>query len=245
MTDNSAEPAIEPAGSASEPVSSESPLAPPTNSRYGLPRGLIIILGLAAAVIVAAGIHQVPAILGPVFLALVLTVTVDPIRALMIRKGAPRWLASLTLVIVVFAILIGLVVGLVIGVAQLATLLPQYSSEIQQDIANLQTWLAGFGISQSDIQSMTDNVSSSSIISAIESLLSSVTGTPTSLFFVLVLVIFLGLDGSVFGDRMNRVVAGHEPVLGALASLPRAPAGISGWPPSSAASWPYWTASVW
>ena len=183
---------------------------------YGLPRGLIIILGLAAAVIVAAGIHQVPAILGPVFLALVLTVTVDPIRGLMIRKGAPRWLASLTLVIVVFAILIGLVVGLVIGVAQLATLLPQYSSEIQQDITNLETWLAGFGISQSDIQSMTDNVSSSSIISAIESLLSSVTGTLTSLFFVLVLVIFLGLDGSVFGDRMNRVRAGHEPVLGAL-----------------------------
>jgi len=220
MTDNhSAESANERAATAAEPVSADNTLPPPPNSRYGmygLPRGLIIILGLAAAVIVAAGIHQVPAILGPVFLALVLTVTVDPIRGLMIRKGAPRWLASLTLVIVVFAILIGLVVGLVIGVAQLATLLPQYSSEIQQDITNLETWLAGFGISQSDIQSMTDNVSSSSIISAIESLLSSVTGTLTSLFFVLVLVIFLGLDGSVFGDRMNRVRAGHEPVLGAL-----------------------------
>ena len=220
MTDNhSAESANERAATAAEPVSADNTLPSPPNSRYGmygLPRGLIIILGLAAAVIVAAGIHQVPAILGPVFLALVLTVTVDPIRGLMIRKGAPRWLAGLTLVIVVFAILIGLVVGLVIGVAQLATLLPQYSSEIQQDITNLETWLAGFGISQSDIQSMTDNVSSSSIISAIESLLSSVTGTLTSLFFVLVLVIFLGLDGSVFGDRMNRVRAGHEPVLGAL-----------------------------
>ena len=65
-----------------------------------------------------------------------------------------------------------LVAGLVIGAAQLATLLPQYSAQIQQDITNLETWLAGFGISQSDIQSMTDNVSSSSIISAIESMLS-------------------------------------------------------------------------
>jgi AI-2 transport protein TqsA len=189
---------------------------PPGPARYGLPRGLIIVLGLAGAVVVAAGIHQVPDILGPVFLALVLTVTVDPIRGLMIRHGAPRWLASLTLVVCVFAILIGLVVGLVVGVAQLATLLPQYAPQIQQDIANLESWLAGFGISQSDIQSMTSNISSSSIISAIEALLTSVTGVLTSLFFVLVLVIFLGLDGSVFGDRMNRVRAGHEPVLGAL-----------------------------
>src|SRR5664279_6122154 len=100
MTDNhSAESANERAATAAEPVSADNTLPPPPNSRYGmygLPRGLIIILGLAAAVIVAAGIHQVPAILGPVFLALVLTVTVDPIRGLMIRKGAPRWLASLT-----------------------------------------------------------------------------------------------------------------------------------------------------
>src|SRR5450755_2796606 len=220
MTDNhSAESANERAATAAEPVSADNTLPSPPNSRYGmygLPRGLIIILGLAAAVIVAAGIHQVPAILGPVFLALVLTVTVDPIRGLMIRHGAPRWLASLTLVVCVFAILIGLVVGLVVGVAQLATLLPQYAPQIQQDIANLESWLAGFGISQSDIQSMTSNISSSSIISAIEALLTSVTGVLTSLFFVLVLVIFLGLDGSVFGDRMNRVRAGHEPVLGAL-----------------------------
>ncbi|HEY4993406.1 MAG TPA: hypothetical protein VII33_15125, partial [Nakamurella sp.] len=107
MTDNhSVESANERAATAAEPVSADNTLPSPPNSRYGmygLPRGLIIILGLAAAVIVAAGIHQVPAILGPVFLALVLTVTVDPIRGLMIRKGAPRWLASLTLVIVVFA----------------------------------------------------------------------------------------------------------------------------------------------
>ena len=227
MTDNPTEPATEPAVPASsvtaaEPTASDSALPPPEVSGSRMPRALIIMLGLATAVVVAAGIHQVPGILAPIFLAIVLTVTVDPIRGLMIRKGAPRWLASLTLVIVIFAILIGLVAGLVIGVAQLATLLPQYSAQIQQDIANLQTWLAGFGISQSDIQSMTSNISSSSVISAVESVLSSVTSALSALLFVLVLVIFMGLDGALFGARMDRVKAGHEPVLGALGQFAQA-----------------------
>ncbi|HYN72357.1 MAG TPA: AI-2E family transporter, partial [Nakamurella sp.] len=234
MTDNPADPATEPAtepatGPATEPevpaaeiAASDPGIAQPAGSGYQLPRALIIMLGLATAVVVAAGIHQVPGILGPVFLAIVLTVTVDPIRGWMLRKGAPRWLASLTLVVVIFAILIGLVAGLVIGAAQLATLLPQYSDQIQQDIANLETWLAGFGISQSDIQSMTSNVSSSSIISAVGSVLSSVTSVLSALLFVLVLVIFMGLDGAMFGARMNRVKAGHEPVLGALGQFAQA-----------------------
>jgi predicted PurR-regulated permease PerM len=46
--------------------------------------------------------------------------------------------------------------------------------------------------------------------------LGSVTSALSALLFVLVLVIFMGLDGALFGARMNRVKAGHEPVLGAL-----------------------------
>ena len=241
MTDNSADPATDGSsdpGTPAIPVATAEVTAPGVSpaeagpagsglpkvqdSGRGLPRALIIMLGLATAVIVAAGIYQVPGILAPIFLAVVLTIVVEPLRGAMIRKGAPRWLASLTLVLVIFAILLGLIAGLIIGVAQLATLLPQYSAEIQQDITNLQNWLAGLGISQSDVQSMTSNVSSSSIISAVEGLLSSVTSVLSSLLFVLVLVIFMGLDGAMFGARMQRVKAGHEPVLGALGQFAQA-----------------------
>ena len=216
MTNNPAEPVSESPAPESTPSPAGTATALPATSRPGSPRGLTIILGLASAVVVAAGIHQVPGILAPIFLAVVLTVTVEPIRGWMIRKGARRWLASLTLVVVIFAILIGLIAALVIGFAQLATLLPQYSAQIQQDITNLQAWLAGLGISQSDTQSMTGNISSSTVISAVQGLLSSVTSAASALLFVLVLVIFMGLDGAMFGARMNRVKGGHEPVLGAL-----------------------------
>ena len=219
MTDNAAQPLNDRRSNRTKPATAEQSATPLTDSGRGtsvLPRGLIIILGLAATVVVAAGIHQVPGIVAPISLAVVLTVTVYPIRGWMIRKGAARWLAGLTVVLVIFGILIGLILGLVLGVAQLATLLPQYSTEIQQDITNFETWLGGFGISQSDIKSMTSNISSSSIISAVEAVLGSITSALSGLLLVLVLVIFMGLDGALFGPRRDRLKAGHEPVLGAL-----------------------------
>ena len=144
------------------PTPSTSPrcqqLPPHPRDGYGLPRGLIIILGLAAAVVVAAGIHAVPGILGPIFLAVVLVVTVDPIRGWMIRKGAPAgwrpWRSSSAS----SPSCSGCSSAAIIGIAQLATLLPQYADQIQQEITNFKSWLAGMGVSQSDIQTMISSI---------------------------------------------------------------------------------------
>ena len=210
---------LPPAQSTQPPPEMISPL--PAKSRYGIPRNLIIMLGLAGAVIVAAGIYQVPAIIAPFFLAVVLTLTVEPIRGWLIGHGWPRWLASLTLVVIIFAILIGLILGVIYGLAQLVALLPQYEPQMQQYQADVQSWLASLGVTQSDIQSMTDSISSTQIMSVVEGWLTSLTGKLSALLYVLVLVIFLAVDGSVFGARMKRVRAGHEPVLGALGMFAR------------------------
>ena len=54
---------------------------PPQRAGYSLPRGFIIGLGLAAAVIVIAGMHAVPQIIAPIFLALVVTHHRGPVAA--------------------------------------------------------------------------------------------------------------------------------------------------------------------
>ena len=192
---------LPPAQSTQPPPEMISPL--PAKSRYGIPRNLIIMLGLAGAVIVAAGIYQVPAIIAPFFLAVVLTLTVEPIRGWLIGHGWPRWLASLTLVVIIFAILIGLILGVIYGLAQLVALLPQYEPQMQQYQADVQSWLASLGVTQSDIQSMTDSISSTQIMTVVEGWLTSLTGKLSALLYVLVLVIFLAVDGSVFGARMK------------------------------------------
>jgi AI-2 transport protein TqsA len=54
------------------------PTTAPTTPRWLLPRGLIVLLALAATVVVIAGLRAFAEILGPVFLALMLTVAVHP-----------------------------------------------------------------------------------------------------------------------------------------------------------------------
>src|SRR6476661_9424110 len=186
------------------------------HSTFSLPRGLIIILGLAAGVVVAGGIHAIPDIIGPIFLALVLTITVDPLRGMMIRRGAPRWLATLVVVIGVYAIIFGLVIAAAVGVAQFIGLIPQYADQLQSELSGLKSWLAGMGVTQEQIQSTLSGLDKSSILSSIASLLSSVMSVFTSLFFIITLLIFLAVDGSVFGERMVKHRPGREPALNAL-----------------------------
>ncbi len=192
------------------------PAVTATISGRFLPRGLTIGMGLAAGVVVAAGIHAIPDIIGPIFLALVLIITVDPLRGWMIRHGAPRWVATLVVIIGVFSIIIGLIVATLIGIAQLVTILPQYADKFQAGVANLQSWLAGLGINQATLEAMFKGIDKSGILDFVGVVLKGILGVLTSLLFIVVLLIFLAVDGSQFGDRRNKVRAGREPVLGAL-----------------------------
>lgn len=185
-------------------------------SRYGLPRALIILLGVAAGVVVAMGLRAIPGIIGPVFMALVLTLTVNPIRGWMIRHGASRAVASLAVFLTVFAIIVGLFVAAIVGIVQLATLLPQYSDQINDQLSGVKSWLAGMGVTQADIQSMFSNIDKSQIASVAEGLLSSISSIFSFVLFMVVVLIFLAVDGAVFGERMAKVRAGREPVLTAL-----------------------------
>jgi predicted PurR-regulated permease PerM len=191
----------------------------PPRGGYTLPRALIILLGIAAGVVVAAGIHSVPNIIGPVFMAVVLVVTLDPIRSALIRKGAPRWLATLAVVLGVYAIVLGLFVAAIVGIAQLAALMPQYADQFEAQLSGIKSWLSGMGVTQEDVQNALSNIDKSSIISFARSLLSSIGDIFSSVLFLIVLVIFMGVDGSVFGERMISRRPGREPVLTALGTF--------------------------
>ena len=202
-----------PDGTFTEP---DEPLPAPEHAGYGLPRGLIVVLGLAAAVVVIGGMRAVPDIIGPIFLALVLVITVEPVRGWIMRLGAPRWLATLAVILVIYAILIGMVVAAIVGAAQFASILPQYSAQISEQLSGLTSWLSSMGVSRESVQAALSNVDSSSIVSAVTGLLSVAGSILTSLLFVITLLIFLALDSAMFRDRMVRVRAGREPVLTAL-----------------------------
>jgi hypothetical protein len=75
---------------------------------WALPRGVLVRLGTAGAVLTAAGVRSFADIIGPVFLALVLTIAVSPLRRVLTRRGVKRWIAALIALVVVNALLLGL-----------------------------------------------------------------------------------------------------------------------------------------
>ncbi len=195
--------------------------APSVAGRYSLPRSLIIVLGLAAGVVVAAGMRAIPGIIGPVFLALVLTITVNPVRGWAMRHGASRAVAALAVFFTVLAIVVGLFAAAIIGIIQLATLLPQYSDQIQQELSGLESWLTSLGVTQSDVQSLLSSISPEQIAAAAEGVLSSISGLLNFVLLMLVVLIFLAVDGMLFGDRTAKHWAARGPVLTALGVFAR------------------------
>ena len=182
---------------------------------------LIIVLGAAAGVVVVAGLRAVPDIIGPVFMALVLTITVNPIRYWLIRRGVSRGLASLAVFLTVFLIVAGLFAAAIVGIVQLATLMPQYADQIQQQLDSLTSRLAGLGISEADLQSIFSSIEPSQWVSAAEDLLAGISGIFSFLLFMIVVLIFLAVDATLYDDRMAQVRAGREPVLDALGVFAR------------------------
>ncbi len=87
--------------------------APPI--RPALPRGLMIAVGVAAVLVAALGLQAFAEVVAPVFLALVLSITVQPLRRLPVRHGLPAWLGTALSLVAVYAMVVGLVVILVVS----------------------------------------------------------------------------------------------------------------------------------
>jgi predicted PurR-regulated permease PerM len=94
-----------------------------------LPRGLLVLLSMAGAVVAVAGLRSASGIVGPAFLALMIVITIHPLLAWLQRHRVPGWLAVVLTMLVAYVSLVALAAALVFSVARLATLLPSYQPQ--------------------------------------------------------------------------------------------------------------------
>jgi len=103
------------------------------NDRSG--RLVIYLVGAASIFLILFGIRGSASVLNPIFLALVITITVLPIPGRLTRRGVPGWLA-LVLTILVVVLLLGLVILTVFfSITKLSVELPTYMAEAEQQVA--------------------------------------------------------------------------------------------------------------
>jgi AI-2 transport protein TqsA len=170
---------------------------------WTLPRGTIVLLTIAGLVVAIAGIKSVASLAGPVFLALMLTVAVQPVPTWLRKRGFPRWAAFVTTVLLVYGILIGLFAALVFSVARLASILPQYDDKFDDLVTSFQNFLTSHGVSHDKVQDMISHVDTSKVVGAVTDVLASTFGVASALVLVLALLLFMAADSVGFDDRMN------------------------------------------
>jgi predicted PurR-regulated permease PerM len=174
------------------------------SNRWALPRGLIILLGVAAALIVALGMRQFSGILGPVFMALVLSIAVHPVRRLAARYHLPAWLGMILSLVAVYAIVFGLFAILVIAGIQFASLLQSYGPQFQAFLQDASQALQSVGVSQEKLQDFVNELSPSRLVGVASSLLGGLAGVLSDVFFLIVLLFFTVVDAGDFASKLGR-----------------------------------------
>jgi AI-2 transport protein TqsA len=210
---------VAPEGDVSTSGSTTSVKAPTGDASWALPRGVIVLLGLGGGVLAAAGMRGVADLLAPVFLALILTIAVSPVRAILLRRGAPRWTATIAVLIIAYAILLALAASLALSVARLATLLPTYEEDFTKLVDNARGWLSDRGIGSSEIETALEKVDLGSLLGVLENWLSGLLGAFSTFAFVVVTLLFMALDGGQFPQRLRVIGRARPEVATALASF--------------------------
>jgi predicted PurR-regulated permease PerM len=180
-----------------------------------LPRAVVVLLGAAGAVIVIAGMRGSADLVGPIMLALVLTLAVAPLGHWARRHGWPGWLATLLIIVAAYGIVAVLAIGLAYSVVQLATVLPDYVDDAQDVLKQAQDTLAKLGFDADPTGTALSQLDLGRLADAVTSLLSTTLDVLGSLFFLVTLLFFLGAEANAWTHGVGKGIADGAPRLAA------------------------------
>ena len=181
-----------------------------------LPRAVIVLLGIAGAVVALFGLREVSSILGPLVLALVLVIAVSPVRGWLVRHSAPGWVQVAVPYLILLLVLFGMVAVLTISAVQLASLLPAYGPQFQQLLADAQAFATTHGVSNAQLDKAIATFDPNRVLGLAQTLLSSLIGIFSSLFLLVVLLLAMCLDAPTTARIIASENGGKEHIVSAL-----------------------------
>ncbi|MEO6090276.1 MAG: AI-2E family transporter [Umezawaea sp.] len=184
-----------------------------TTAGSPLPRGLVILLGCASAVVAVAGLRAVAWLVGPALLALVVVITVAPLRRWLRGRGVPAWVEMSATVVTVYGVIIlfGLVVA--VSAARLGELLPGYLDRGRELLAHGAEVVGAAGGEPTALRDLVGSIEPARVLRVVGGLLGDLAGLTTNLVFLLALLMFLSTEAGGADDRMGELAAGR-PLLG-------------------------------
>jgi predicted PurR-regulated permease PerM len=159
-----------------------------------LPRGVVVLLGGAGAVVLLVGMRAGSDFVAPIFFALVLTIACAPVRQVALRHRWPSWAATLAMLVTAYAIVLVLVLSLAVSVVQLAATVPQYSDQADELVADAQKWLTAQGLDEASVHKALSNVDLGKVADLLAGILGSMLAVLGSFLFLVIVLFFTVAD---------------------------------------------------
>jgi predicted PurR-regulated permease PerM len=186
---------------------------------WSLPRGLIVLLSAASAVLVVAGTRAASEIIGPIFLAIVLTIAISPVGRYLRRHGWPPWASTLVSILSTYVVLVVIVVAVGYALARFAALLPRYQEDMAALVKSATAGLSRIGLDPAQIDALNGSLDPDKLVSAILALLSGLLAALSNLVLLVLLLLFLGIDAAHFPGKLAARRADRAPVVTAVESF--------------------------
>ncbi|MEQ4206792.1 AI-2E family transporter [Actinopolymorpha sp. B17G11] len=182
-------------------------------------RPVTILVGLAATFLVIAGLREAAGIVGPTFLALVLTIAVHPLHTWAERRRLPGWVGTIAGLAAIYACLLALAVSFASAIARFATLLPAYQVQFARLLDRTLAWLADLGLTQTQLEEMAGALDINKLVTVATSVAGGALGVLTSLGFVVTLLLFMVADAAGFGHKLLAMPAERLRLARALSTF--------------------------
>ncbi|MGJ0203375.1 AI-2E family transporter [Leucobacter sp. gxy201] len=178
-----------------------------------MPPSLKVLLTLAAAVVVLAGMSFGRELVGPLAVAAVIVIICHPVRYPLDRWGWPRWLATTAVIVVSYAVLLVMALMLAYAGAEFTDLAFDYAGELRSTVDQAVGLLASAGLDSQVSDAVTSMLTPGRIVGLVTSLGSSALGVLTTLFFIFAYVLFMAADGSRYGRALTEFGPAAAPAM--------------------------------
>lgn len=181
-------------------------------TRPVVPRATGILLALAGATVAAFGLAAISSVSGPVLFSLVLTITVQPVRVALEKRGVPRGIATVIVIFAVFGLLAGFFAALFLALGQFASLLPQFGPQLQEFANSLGGVLERIGFGPQQVTDIVEGFDPSAILDIIGGFLGGVGGLIFWMVTVLTTLLLMAMDGTYL-PALLRQLRGTRPYM--------------------------------
>ncbi|MHA3725301.1 AI-2E family transporter [Leucobacter sp. HY1910] len=164
---------------------------------------VMLLVGLASAVVVLFGVWVARGVIGPLALGVVIVMICHPLRRPLERIGLPRWAATTAVILVAYAVLAAMAALLYYAGAEFVALVRSSASEFQKTVTEIMHLLQDLGLEKQASDALVSVLRPETIIAYVSNLSGLMIGVFTGFFFVLAYVIFIAIDGARYARATN------------------------------------------